>query len=46
MTIWYRAPELLLGAKHYTSAVGMNYHPLDYIEGDYVFFPDEENNSL
>ncbi|VAH05760.1 unnamed protein product [Triticum turgidum subsp. durum] len=22
VTIWYRAPELLLGAKHYTSAVG------------------------
>ncbi|RYR44692.1 hypothetical protein Ahy_A08g040984 isoform A [Arachis hypogaea] len=23
VTIWYRAPELLLGAKHYTSAVGL-----------------------
>lgn len=23
VTIWYRAPELLLGAKHYTSAVDM-----------------------
>ncbi|KAG0472565.1 hypothetical protein HPP92_013993 [Vanilla planifolia] len=23
VTIWYRAPELLLGAKHYTSAVGV-----------------------
>lgn len=23
VTIWYRAPELLLGAKHYTSAVGI-----------------------
>jgi len=22
VTIWYRAPELLLGAKHYTKAVG------------------------
>ena len=22
VTIWYRAPELLLGAKHYTRAVG------------------------
>lgn len=23
VTIWYRAPELILGAKHYTPAVGM-----------------------
>ena len=23
VTIWYRAPELLLGGKHYTSAVGI-----------------------
>jgi len=23
VTIWYRAPELILGAKHYTAAVGM-----------------------
>jgi len=22
VTVWYRAPELLLGAKHYTQAVG------------------------
>lgn len=22
VTIWYRAPELILGAKHYTAAVG------------------------
>jgi serine/threonine protein kinase len=22
VTIWYRAPELLLGSKHYTKAVG------------------------
>ena len=22
VTIWYRAPELLLGAKHYTPAMG------------------------
>lgn len=26
VTIWYRAPELLLGAKHYTSAVGILVH--------------------
>jgi cyclin-dependent kinase 8/11 len=23
VTIWYRAPELLLGAKHYTPAMGI-----------------------
>ena len=23
VTIWYRAPELLLGAKHYSSALGI-----------------------
>ena len=23
VTIWYRAPELLLGSKHYTAAIGM-----------------------
>jgi hypothetical protein len=22
VTIWYRAPELILGAKHYTAAIG------------------------
>jgi hypothetical protein len=22
VTIWYRAPELILGSKHYTAAVG------------------------
>lgn len=22
VTIWYRSPELILGAKHYTAAVG------------------------
>lgn len=22
VTFWYRAPELLLGAKHYTKAIG------------------------
>ena len=30
VTIWYRAPELILGAKHYTAAVG------EFIS---VFFP-------
>ena len=23
VTFWYRAPELLLGARHYTKAIGM-----------------------
>jgi cyclin-dependent kinase 8/11 len=23
VTIWYRAPELLLGSRHYTAAIGM-----------------------
>ena len=26
VTFWYRAPELLLGAKHYTKAIGMRIH--------------------
>lgn len=24
VTIWYRAPELLLGSRHYTPAIGFN----------------------
>lgn len=24
VTFWYRAPELLLGARHYTKAIGKN----------------------
>ena len=31
VTIWYRAPELLLGAKHYTSAVGILVHCMCWI---------------
>jgi serine/threonine protein kinase len=27
VTIWYRAPELILGAKHYTAAVGESLPP-------------------
>jgi hypothetical protein len=27
VTIWYRAPELILGAKHYTAAVGEQNRP-------------------
>ena len=26
VTFWYRAPELLLGAKHYTKAIGEHMH--------------------
>ena len=25
VTFWYRAPELLLGARHYTKAIGMTF---------------------
>ncbi len=25
VTFWYRAPELLLGAKHYTKAIGKHW---------------------
>lgn len=25
VTFWYRAPELLLGARHYTKAIGLHY---------------------
>lgn len=25
VTFWYRAPELLLGARHYTKAIGMDF---------------------
>lgn len=25
VTFWYRAPELLLGARHYTKAIGENH---------------------
>lgn len=30
VTFWYRAPELLLGARHYTKAIGL-YLILNYI---------------
>lgn len=26
VTIWYRAPELLLGSRHYTAAIGIVIH--------------------
>lgn len=31
VTFWYRAPELLLGARHYTKAIGMCPTVIDYI---------------
>ena len=31
VTFWYRAPELLLGARHYTKAIGKNFHDADTI---------------
>lgn len=32
VTFWYRAPELLLGARHYTKAIG------NYFKTNYFFF--------
>lgn len=32
VTFWYRAPELLLGARHYTKAIG-NYHVISINTG-------------
>ena len=29
VTFWYRAPELLLGAKHYTKAIG--FYSIDFL---------------
>lgn len=42
VTIWYRAPELLLGSKHYTSAVGITpsldfHYKLSLLVKDFVF---------
>ena len=31
VTIWYRAPELLLMSKHYTPAIGLSFFLHDYI---------------
>lgn len=33
VTIWYRAPELILGAKHYTAAIGQCPYQLHQREG-------------
>lgn len=37
VTFWYRAPELLLGARHYTKAIGM-YAFVTVIEVVYLIF--------
>jgi len=48
VTIWYRAPELLLGAKHYTKAVDI--WAIGCIFAELLttkpLFPGKENNSL
>jgi len=31
VTFWYRAPELLLGARHYTKAIGLSISILLYL---------------
>jgi serine/threonine protein kinase len=36
VTIWYRAPELLLGAKHYTPSMGISM--LNHTNNRYVGF--------
>lgn len=38
VTIWYRAPELLLGAKHYTPAMGSQLNPFEKANDRYVGF--------
>lgn len=35
VTFWYRAPELLLGARHYTKAIGENFVPTPYQAASY-----------
>lgn len=40
VTFWYRAPELLLGARHYTKAIGIHFQFIfsgdDYNSNDYI----------
>lgn len=38
VTFWYRAPELLLGARHYTKAIGMTYKIIVFIIGRLTIF--------
>jgi cyclin-dependent kinase 8/11 len=40
VTIWYRSPELLLGARHYTAAIGESSGPI------YIFKPRRTNGSI
>lgn len=37
VTIWYRAPELILGAKHYTAAVGESFFPFPSFPSPHSF---------
>ena len=40
VTFWYRAPELLLGARHYTKAIGKLYcHICKVINENHKLFP-------
>lgn len=36
VTIWYRAPELLLGSRHYTKAIGKIFIYSSYIMNNYL----------
>lgn len=37
VTFWYRAPELLLGARHYTKAIGMYHCYLYTLSNEFLF---------
>lgn len=39
VTFWYRAPELLLGARHYTKAIGMAQLSSSVLLGRTLFSP-------
>lgn len=42
VTFWYRAPELLLGARHYTKAIGLHLHTMSSIYmPSHPFGPDK-----
>ena len=45
VTFWYRAPELLLGARHYTKAIG-EYRVECAKDAEYVCFTDSGLRSL
>lgn len=37
VTFWYRAPELLLGARHYTKAIGIFLYIIKNYNYQYIF---------